>query len=215
MSFQPMLILDLVVLVLALSFHEMSHAWAANRLGDPTAARLGRLTMNPIVHIDPLGTIVLPLLLALTHAGFLFGWAKPTPVNPNNFRHPRRDDALVAAAGPLSNLLLAVAGAALFRGILALGPQEGSLLADALSLAQAIVGLNVLLALFNLLPVPPLDGGALAVNLLPRSMEPLSDILRQYGFLLFLLLVYSGFTGVVLQPISSFITRVLIGPSGL
>jgi len=213
MNFRPILILDFVVLILALSFHEMSHAWAANRLGDPTAARLGRLTMNPLVHIDPIGTILLPLFLTLTNAHFMFGWAKPTPVNPGNLRHPRRDDALVAVAGPLSNLLLAVVAAAIARICLAAQPQEGSFLGDALVLLVQIVDLNVLLALFNLLPIPPLDGGALAVNLLPRSLSSIGDALRSYGFLIFVLLLYSGVTGVILQPIREVVTSLLLGQS--
>jgi Zn-dependent protease len=210
-SFQPILILQFVVLILALSLHEMAHAWASNRLGDPTAARLGRLTLNPRVHIDPIGTIFLPLLLMLTNARFLFGWAKPTPVDPNNLRHPRRDHALVAAAGPLSNFLLAIAGAAAFRFIQYFRPVEGSLLADAALLANLLVELNVLLALFNLLPLPPLDGGALVVDLMPDSLARVAETLRTYGVLVFLILIYSGFVGAFLQPLCRFLAHGLLG----
>ena len=157
----------LVVLILSLSFHEAAHAWSADRLGDPTARLLGRLTLNPLAHIDWIGTVLFPLVARISGMP-LIGWAKPVPVNPNNLKHPRRDFAMVAAAGPASNLLLA-AGAWIPLALLSTGEVTGSQL---LAFLRDFIQLNVFLAVFNLLPVPPLDGsGADRFGSLPRDNE--------------------------------------------
>lgn len=196
-DFQQVLI-AFVILVSSLTFHEAAHAWTANRLGDPTSRLLGRLTLNPAVHVDVIGTILFPLIAMLT--GFpLIGWAKPVPVDMRNLRHPRRDFALVAAAGPISNLLLAVVGAVAFTlwaGDAATPTRE--LLAFAL---LRFVLLNVLLAVFNLLPVPPLDGGNILMGIVPESFAAGIDTLRPWGFLLLYALMLSGVLAAIIFPV--------------
>src|SRR6476469_9748904 len=160
----------LVPLVIAIVFHEVAHGLVARRLGDTTAERKGRLTLNPVKHIDPFGTVILPMLLAISHAP-VFGWAKPVPVNYARLRNPRRDMVLVALAGPGMNLLLALFGTALLTATIMLsgGAQSGGaaiLAANALN----FVLINIFLAVFNLLPVPPFDGGHVVEGLLPRSL---------------------------------------------
>jgi Zn-dependent protease len=185
-----------VVLILSLSFHEAAHAWTADRLGDPTARRLGRLTLNPLAHIDPIGTVVFPLVALFT--GFpLIGWAKPVPVSFGNLRAPRRDFALVALAGPVSNLILAVAAAVVVKLLLA----DGVGLSLGLSIAARTVSLNVLLAVFNMFPIPPLDGGNVVGGLVPESVAMVIDRMRPYGFLILYALMFSGFLGDVLFPV--------------
>jgi Zn-dependent protease len=188
----------MAVLIGSLSVHEAAHAWAANQLGDPTARMLGRLSLNPAVHVDVIGTIVFPLV-ALTTGLPLIGWAKPVPVDFRHLRHPRRDFAVIAAAGPASNIVLAVAGA----GILALlggvdAARGGTLMAAVL--IQWVL-LNVLLAVFNMVPVPPLDGGNVLMGLLPPAGAEVIDKLRPYGFLLLYALMLSGMLSAILRPV--------------
>lgn len=164
--------------LLAATFHEAAHAWAAWRLGDDTAASLGRVSFDPFRHVDPFGTVVLPAMLLIMHAPFLFGWAKPVPVNMEMLRNPRRDMALVAFAGPAANLSLAIL-AALLMHLLPLLPDVMRVWA-AHNLSNLLT-LNILLAVFNLLPIPPLDGGRIAVELLPRPFgEQLAEV-EAYG----------------------------------
>lgn len=173
--------------LLAATFHEAAHAWAAWRLGDDTAASLGRVSADPFRHVDTFGTVVLPAMLLAMHAPFLFGWAKPVPVNMSMLRNPRRDMALVAAAGPAANLVLAVLSALLMH----LLPVMPDVMREWAShnLYNLLV-LNILLAVFNLLPIPPLDGGRIAVELLPR---PLGDQLAEaesYGMFVLIGLLF-------------------------
>lgn len=193
------------VVLASLTVHEWAHAWSADRLGDPTARMLGRVSFNPIVHIDPIGTIVLPLIAAYT-TGFVFGWAKPVPVNISRLGHPKRDFMIVAAAGPASNIAMATAGALVFR---TLGGFESS--ADVpMQVLRFFVSINVSLAVFNMLPVPPLDGGNVLAGLLPDSFAPLIHGLRQYGFIILLGLMVSGVLDTVVRPVSELLQGLLL-----
>ncbi len=192
------------VLVASLSVHEAAHAWTADKLGDPTARTLGRVSLNPARHVDPIGTIAFPLIALLTRLP-LIGWAKPVPVNTRNFRHPRRDYVFVAAAGPASNLLLAGVGAVLWQFISAgLGERElTEALAGPLPLfVLLLIEVNVLLAVFNMIPVPPLDGGNVLGGLLPYRLSVEYDRLRPYGILILYALMLTGALGRVIQPVS-------------
>jgi Zn-dependent protease len=194
----PQLLVAFVVLIASLTFHEAAHAWTANRLGDPTARLLGRLSLNPAVHVDVIGTIVFPLIAMVT--GFpLIGWAKPVPVDMRNLQHPRRDFAIVALAGPVSNLMLAAGGALLFTLWEADAASATSeLLATGLI---RFVLLNVLLAVFNMIPIPPLDGGNVLMGILPESMAVMIDKLRPWGFLLLYGLMLSGLLAAIIFPV--------------
>jgi Zn-dependent protease len=199
------ILLVLGVVLASLTVHEWAHAWTADRLGDPTARMLGRVSFNPIVHIDPIGTIILPLVAIFT-TGFIFGWAKPVPVNVSRLGHPKRDFMIVAAAGRASNRLLATAAARVFRVV---GGLES--MADPVTrVLYFAVSINVLLAVFNMLPVPPLDGGNVLAGLLPDTFAPLINGLRQYGFLILLALIMSGILRTVIEPVSNFVERLLL-----
>lgn len=165
-------------IIFAITLHEAAHGYVAYRLGDPTARDLGRVTANPIKHIDPFGTIILPLLLYLSPAPFLFGYAKPVPVNYRRLRRPRRDSAIVAFAGPASNILLAVLSALLIHAAGLIPGSGGEWLVK--NLANSI-WVNLILAVLNLLPLPPLDGGRIAVGLLPRPLALPLARLERYG----------------------------------
>ena len=184
---------------MSLSFHEAAHAWTADRLGDPTARLLGRLTLNPLAHIDWIGTVLFPLL-ALYSGVPLIGWAKPVPVNWHNLRSPRRDFAVVALAGPVSNLILAVGAAAVLVVFERFESDTQSFLV--LFLTRAVF-LNVLLAVFNLIPVPPLDGGNVLAGVVPESMARVIDSLRPYGFLVLYVLMLSGLLSAIAWPIQN------------
>jgi len=197
----PALIIALLVLVFSLTVHEAAHAWSASRLGDDTARRLGRVSLNPIVHTDPIGTLLLPLIAMTTNAP-LIGWAKPTPVNVHNLRHPRRDHILVTAAGPASNLIIATIAAVALQVIPPGGPSLSGLdVARPLEMiaTQALL-LNVLLAVFNMLPIPPLDGGQILMALLPPQVALRLRFLSQYGFLILMGLLVTGTLGVLIGP---------------
>jgi Zn-dependent protease len=192
-----------VVLLFSIIVHEVAHGYVALLNGDPTARMLGRLTLNPGPHIDPVGTILLPLLLLISHAGILFGWAKPVPVNPLNYRNLRWGEITVSAAGPLSNLALAVAFALLLR--LELGN------VGLLKLAYFGVTINIFLALFNLIPIPPLDGSHILSILLPRDLARLYHHLDPVGFVLILILFYTGILSAIIMPLYRAIAVLLLG----
>lgn len=186
-----------VPVLFAITVHEASHGYVARRYGDDTAERAGRLTLNPVKHIDPIGTIALPVILLLVGSPFLFGWAKPVPVDFRKLRSPLRDMAVVAAAGPTSNLLMAFGWAAILWGYLTMGAAPGgwTLLRD---MCIAGVSINVILMVLNLIPLPPLDGGRIAVGLLPRSLAlPLSKV-EPWGMVILVGLLATGILGQVL-----------------
>ena len=195
--------IQFIVLLFSLTVHETAHAWTASRLGDQTARLLGRVSLNPVVHADPIGTVLFPLLGMIS--GFpLIGWAKPVPVNIRNLKRGRRDYVFVAAAGPASNLVLAVL-ASLALGLITVSPMrlgEPNLSAPLASLLSMAILTNVLLAVFNMIPIPPLDGGNVLGGLLPRPLGAKYDaLMRPYGFiLLYALLLTRGFDYLVVPP---------------
>jgi Zn-dependent protease len=169
--------------IIAITFHEAAHGYVARHFGDDTAEKRGRITLNPLKHIDPFGTILLPAMLLLMHTGFIFGYAKPVPVNPNALRNPRADMVWVAAAGPAMNMLLATVSFALIWPAARVGQTAGQWLVPILLNSILI---NVLLAIFNLIPLPPLDGGKVAVGLLPNVLAVPLAKLNRFGFLILL-----------------------------
>jgi len=203
-----------VPILAAVVLHELAHGHVAFRLGDPTAARLGRLTLNPFAHVDLFGTVLLPLILLFTGAPFLFGYAKPVPVNFLNLRNPRRGMVLVALAGPGMNLLLAGLSALAFRSLLSLHIPDNELLTSNLAvialMAKYSVAINVSLAVFNLLPLPPLDGGRAATGLLPRLPALALARLEPYGMLILLMLLMTGLLDHFLRPMTTLLLHVLL-----
>lgn len=199
-------------LIFAITVHEAAHGWVANKLGDPTARQLGRLTFNPIPHIDPVGTILVPMVM-LVMGGFLFGWAKPVPVNMRNFKHPRKDMAIVAVAGPLSNLLMAVLWGLVWKMTLMMPAQWEHIAIPILLTAKFGIFLNLVLMVLNLLPLPPLDGGRVLTWLLPISMAQKLDQIERYGIIVLIGLLFFGLWEKVIQPatgvISHFIQQLL------
>jgi len=207
------ILIVLVVLISSLSVHEAAHAFAADRLGDPTARHLGRLSLNPAVHVDPIGTLLFPLIAYVTGVP-LIGWAKPVPVDMRYLKHPKRDFALIAAAGPASNLVMAAIGSAALQLIRAAsGPGDivGGTLTDSLTpLFFTFAIVNVLLAVFNMIPVPPLDGGNVLLGILPPGPTRIVEQMRPYGFLILYALMLTGVLSRMLGPIVSYL-RYLLG----
>ncbi|MCH7541480.1 site-2 protease family protein [Patescibacteria group bacterium] len=197
----------LIILALVISMHEATHAYVANRLGDPTARLLGRISLNPTAHIDPIGTVIVPLILLVISQGrFVFGWAKPTPINPLNFRHPRRDSAIVAFAGPASNFAAAIVFSIIFR----IFPIE--ILREILLF---LVTINLILGLFNLIPVPPLDGYKVLLGVLPKEAALRLSALETYGpvVLILFLFLFFQFLSPILITTLNVLLNLLIGTS--
>ena len=194
--------ISFIVLLFSLTVHEMAHAWTADRLGDPTARLLGRVSLNPLVHADPVGTVLFPLIAMITGAP-LIGWAKPVPVNVRQLRHHRRDYVLVAAAGPASNLVMALTAGCLLA-VLPISPQTldaANVSAPLATFLSQAMRLNVLLAVFNMIPIPPLDGGNVLAGLLPNNLAGIFNQIRPYGFiLLYALILTGGFDALVVPP---------------
>jgi Zn-dependent protease len=196
----PYVLISFLVLIFSLTVHESAHAWTASHFGDDTARRLGRVSLNPLVHIDLVGTVIFPLL-AIVGGLPVIGWAKPTPVNVRNLRHPRRDNALVTAAGPVSNLAIALCAAVIFHLIPAGDPASGMDVARPVTMILAgLIDINLLLALFNLIPVLPLDGGNIVLTVLPPRFAFRYAASRSYGMLILYALMLTGALGYLLSP---------------
>lgn len=194
-----------IPLIFAITLHESAHGWAAGRLGDPTATMLGRVTINPIPHIDPIGTIAVPgallLMSALTGGGgLLFGWAKPVPINPRYFRNPLKAMTITAAAGPLSNLLQMIFWALLLKALAAVGFYDKFVI----SVCASGISVNLMLMAFNLIPIPPLDGGRIVRGLLPRQAGMAFDKIEPYGFMILLVLMVGGGLSFFVRPFLMF-----------
>ena len=194
-----------IPLIFAITLHESAHGWAAGRLGDPTATMLGRVTINPIPHIDPIGTIAVPgallLMSALTGGGgLLFGWAKPVPINTRYFRNPLKAMTITAAAGPLSNLLQMIFWALLLKALAAVGFYDKFVI----SVCAAGISVNLMLMAFNLIPIPPLDGGRIVRGLLPRQAGIAFDKIEPYGFMILLVLMVGGGLSFFVRPFLMF-----------
>ncbi|KTD07171.1 site-2 protease family protein [Legionella jamestowniensis] len=191
----------LLPVLFAITFHEAAHAWVAYRLGDTTAKMLGRLSFNPIKHIDLIGTIIVPIaILILSQFNFVFGWAKPVPINDSQFRNPRRDVALTTAAGPLSNLLMAVIWAGLLKLATNLDPQSSNFALFLLLTARAGIIINLLLAYLNLIPIPPLDGSRIVASLMPPRSASIYLRLEPWGFFILIILMFTGILAWLINP---------------
>jgi len=202
--------------LIAITFHELSHGFIANKLGDPTAKMMGRLTINPIAHIDLFGTIIMPLLLLIfTNGQFVFGYAKPVPINPMNFKNPRRDMAISAAGGPATNILLAIVSMLMLKlGVFPLlsfapeGMATAVLEPIAMMLKSSII-INVVLASFNLIPIPPLDGGRVVVGFLPHKQAMSFSKIEPFGFIIVIILIYTHIADYFVMPLVNLFLQLL------
>lgn len=219
------LIIYMVVLIFAISAHECAHAWMSYKFGDDTARLLGRITLNPVAHTDPIGTLLIPI------AGFIFGhiggavaaipligWGKPTPVNPLRWRNKDLANVMVSGAGIMANLLIAICAFIIFKVLLAtgtLGLFDNGTMSEAMAtpvrmfLFYSLI-MNVSLAIFNLLPFPPLDGSKILETFLPASFRPVLNVMEQYGFIILMALIYIGFFRAILNPVIDFVVYLLI-----
>lgn len=197
-----------IPVLFAITVHEVAHGWVALKLGDRTAQMMGRLTLNPLKHIDPVGTILVPGILLLL-GGFVFGWAKPVPISYQNLNKPKTDMAWVALAGPMANLVMACIWAAVAKLGLSLLQADIAIGEPMLYMGIAGVLINAILMMLNLLPLPPLDGGRILVSLLPGPLAWKVNQVEPYGFFILLALLYFGILGLILWPLISFLLTVL------
>ena len=210
----------MVVLVFSISAHEAAHAWMSNRFGDDTARLLGRITLNPVAHIDPIGTLLIPIV------GFIFGsvggpvaripligWGKPTPVNPLRWRNKDMANVMVSAAGIMVNSFIAICAFGVIKALLMTGGFESmspQLQEPVVLFLQLLLTINISLAVFNLLPFPPLDGSKILETFLPASAQPILALMEQYGFIILMVLIYVGFFGAILRPIMDLVYYLLL-----
>jgi Zn-dependent protease len=198
-----------IPVIFAITLHEVSHGWAARWFGDRTAELLGRLTLNPLRHIDPVGSVAVPLVLAFLNLP-PFGWAKPVPVNPRNLREPKRHMVLVAAAGPASNFVMALFWAVSFALVLHLPTPDAGVRQFLLSMTQMGIYFNVLLAIFNLMPIPPLDGGRVLRGLVPEALGRKLDAVEPYGLIIVMGLLALGLLGRIVAPLVGLVSGLFL-----
>jgi Zn-dependent protease len=218
------LIIYMVVLLLAISAHEAAHAWMSHKFGDDTAFMLGRVTLNPVKHTDPIGTLLIPIVSFIlgslggaAAAIPLIGWGKPTPVNPRNWNNYKLANVMVSIAGILANLLIGIVSFVIFKSLISYGffadegfrEGFGKIL---IMLFMNLIFLNVSLAIFNLLPFPPLDGSKVLGTFLPESAQPVLAMLEQYGFLILMALIYMGLIGAIMRPVFNLVNYLLVTP---
>jgi len=220
------IIISLFVILFAITIHEAAHGWVAYKMGDPTAHIMGRVTLNPVPHIDPIGTVLMPAILIIMGAP-PFGWAKPVPVNPANLRNPKRDNMLISAAGPTANLLAAFVSLITILFLKALNPNISYFIRSFLMGRAGIQGgfhpleglavilfyavfLNILLAVFNLIPIPPLDGSGIVTGLLSDEASRTYDKIRPFGFIIILGLIYLGLLDLIIRPIQVIVYSIIL-----
>jgi Zn-dependent protease len=207
-------IISIFVILFAITVHEASHGWAALKMGDPTAYHLGRITLNPIPHIDPIGTVLLPAMLIIMGAP-PFGWAKPVPVNPLNLRDPRRDNLIISIAGPAANFAVAFVAFIILKIVLNLNPSlyygggMAKVLSPIIQILFMTILLNVILAVFNLIPIPPLDGSGVVMGLISEEAAQKYEQIRPYGFFILILLIMTGFIGRILGFVYEIVFRLV------
>ncbi|HKO42136.1 MAG TPA: site-2 protease family protein [Pyrinomonadaceae bacterium] len=216
----PQLVIYMIVLLFAISAHEAAHAWMSNRFGDDTARLLGRITLNPTAHIDPIGTLLIPIVgFVLGNIGGpvaripLIGWGKPTPVNPLRWRNKDLANVMVSAAGIMANLIIAICAFIILKVMLmtnAFASIPQSMREPVFLLLSFFLTMNVSLAIFNLLPFPPLDGSKILETFLPASARPMLEMMEQFGFVILMILIYIGFFDAIMRPVMYFIDYLLL-----